>query len=580
MQFAADQAIAALPKLLKDDVDRLRAVNLVMDISGPHEDMDPATIAMFKRIQWILRTVPHDWNEPVGERPAAPAAAMPPALAQETNSHAGASGNGHTAGQPLNAEMAAAPAGKGFIMMRENKIYEEIAVGDEATIKRVLTANDLFIFARASGNLNPMHLPQNGNEASPEIVAPSMWVGALISSVLGNVLPAGTLYKSQTLKFLDRAHVGDELSVKVRVRAKQPGNLIVLDTIVTRRNGDLIAEGIAEVLAPVRKIALDDGQFPELVVARHRHFDSLIEKARKLPPLRTAVVAPEEAHALKGAIMAAELGIIDPVLTGNRSRIEAAAKAAGCNISGYELVEAESTHEAAAKAVALVLEGRAQSLMKGHLHTDELLARGRARKTADCAASGACPTSSSWTFQALSNMLLISDAAINIAPTLEEKVDITQNAIDLALALGMKQPRVGVLSAVETVTPKIPSTLDAAILSKMAERGQILGGVVDGPLAMDNAIDMEAAKTKGITSLVAGRAEILIVPNLESGNMLAKELTFIAHADSAGIVLGAKVPVILTSRADNEKARLASCAVAALYRAWQNSSAGARREAA
>ncbi|MGC2602272.1 MAG: bifunctional enoyl-CoA hydratase/phosphate acetyltransferase [Rhodomicrobium sp.] len=579
MQFAADQAIAALPKLLKDDVDRLRAVNLVMDISGPHEDMDPATIAMFKRIQWILRTVPHDWNEPVGERPAAPAA-MPPALAQETNSHAGASGNGHTAGQPLNAEMAAAPAGKGFIMMRENKIYEEIAVGDEATIQRVLTANDLFIFARASGNLNPMHLPQNGNDESPEIVAPSMWVGALISSVLGNVLPgAGTLYKSQTLKFIDRAHVGDELSVKVRVRAKQPGNLIVLDTIVTRRNGDLIAEGVAEVLAPVRKIALDDGQIPELVVARHRHFDSLIEKARKLPPLRTAVVAPEEAHALKGAIMAAELGIIDPVLTGNRSRIEAAAKAAGCNISGYELVEAESTHEAAAKAVALVLEGRAQSLMKGHLHTDEVLHE-VVKKDGGLRGQRRLSHVFVMDVPGLENMLLISDAAINIAPTLEEKVDITQNAIDLALALGMKQPRVGVLSAVETVTPKIPSTLDAAILSKMAERGQILGGVVDGPLAMDNAIDMEAAKTKGITSLVAGRAEILIVPNLESGNMLAKELTFIAHADSAGIVLGAKVPVILTSRADNEKARLASCAVAALYRAWQHSSAGARREAA
>ena len=175
---------------------------------------------------------------------------------------------------------------------------------------------------------------------------------------------------------------------------------------------------------------------------------------------------------------------------------------------------------------------------------------------------------------------MISDAAINISPTLEDKVDITQNAIDLALALGMKEPRVGVLSAVETVTPKIPSTLDAAILAKMAERGQIKGGFVDGPLAMDNAIDMEAAKTKGITSLVAGRAGILIVPNLESGNMLAKELTFIAHADSAGIVLGAKVPVILTSRADNEKARLASCAVAVLYRAWQHSRAKAHREAA
>ncbi|MGO9173446.1 MAG: bifunctional enoyl-CoA hydratase/phosphate acetyltransferase [Rhodomicrobium sp.] len=464
--------------------------------------------------------------------------------------------------------------------MRENKTYDEISVGDEATTKRVLTANDLYIFAHASGNLNPLHMPHDGDETSQEIVAPSMWLGALISSVLGNILPgAGTLYKSQSLKFLDRAHVGDELTVKVRVRAKQPGNQVELDTTVTRRNGDLIAEGIAEVLAPVRKITAEEGQVPNVLIERHRHFDGFIEKARKLEPLRTAVVAPEEPHALKGAIMAAELGIIRPILAGDRRRIEDAAKAAGCDISAYEIIEAASAQEAAAKSVALVLEGRAQSLMKGHLHTDELLHEVMKK---DGGLRGARRLSHVFVMDVpgLEHMLLISDAAINIAPTLEDKVDITQNAIDLALSLGVKQPRVGVLSAVEIVTPKIPSTLDAAILSKMAERGQISGGIVDGPLAMDNAIDMEAAKTKGITSLVAGHADILIVPNLESGNMLAKELSFIAHADSAGIVLGAKVPVILTSRADNEKARLASCAVAALYRAWQNSSAGARREAA
>ncbi len=465
-------------------------------------------------------------------------------------------------------------------MMRENKTYNEISVGDEATIKRVLNANDLYIFAHASGNLNPLHMPHDGDVASPEVVAPSMWIGALISSVLGNILPgAGTLYKSQTLKFLDRAHVGDELSVKVRVRAKQGANQIALETTVTRSNGDVLAEGVAEVLAPLQKIAFEEGEVPELLVTRHRHFDALLEKARKLEPLRTVVVAPEEAHALKGAVMAAEMGIIEPVFAGNRKRIEEAAKAAGCNIGGYEIVEAASTHEAAALSVEMILKGRAQSLMKGHLHTDELLHEVMKK---DGGLRGNRRLSHVFVMDVpgLEHLLLISDAAINIAPTLEDKVDITQNAIDLALALGMAQPRVGVLSAVETVTPKIPSTLDAAILSKMAERGQIIGGVVDGPLAMDNAIDMEAARTKGITSLVAGHADILIVPNLESGNMLAKELSFIAHAEAAGIVLGAKVPVILTSRADNEKARLASCAVAALYRAWKKSSAGGVREAA
>ena len=465
-------------------------------------------------------------------------------------------------------------------MIRENRTYDEISPGDQATIKRVLTPNDLYVFAHASGNLNPLHMPKSGNEDLPEIVAPSMWVGALISSVLGNTLPgAGTRYKSQTLRFHHRVHVGDELTITVRVHEKLPANRLALETTVRRHNGDLIADGMAEVLAPVQKFTLDYGEAPELLVTRHRHFDALIEKARTLRPLRIAVVAPEEPTALKGVILAAEMGIVEPVLVGNSHRIEVAAKAAGCDIAGYETVEAGTTHEAAARAVALILEGRAKALMKGHLHSDELL-REVVKKEGGLRGQRRLSHVFVMDVPGLEHLLLISDAAINIAPTLEDKVDITQNAIDLALSLGIKTPRVGVLSAVETVTPKIPSTLDAAILSKMAERGQIKGGVVDGPLAMDNAIDMEAAKTKGITSLVAGRAEILIVPNIESGNMLAKELSFIAHAEAAGIVLGAKVPVILTSRADNEKARLASCAVAALYRAWQRSSAGARREAA
>jgi phosphate butyryltransferase len=394
------------------------------------------------------------------------------------------------------------------------------------------------------------------------------------------VLPgAGTLYKSQSLKFLDRAHVGDELTVKVRVRAKERGNVVTLDTSVTARNGEILAEGIAEVLAPVRKVRLDDGEKPSVLVTQHRHFDALIVKARGMALLRTAVVAPEAEHALAGAILAAQEGLIEPILVGDRQKIGAAAKACGCDLSRYEIVDASTTHEAAAKSVALVHAGRADSLMKGHLHTDELLHEVLKK---DGGLRGDRRLSHVFVMDVpgLAHLLLISDAAINIAPTLEEKVDITQNAIDLALSLGMALPRVGILSAVETVTSKIPSTLDAAILSKMAERGQITGGIVDGPLAMDNAIDMEAARTKGITSPVAGQADILIVPNLEAGNMLAKELTYIAHADIAGIMLGAKAPVILTSRADNEKARLASCAVAALYRAWQVAGAHAVREAA
>jgi len=452
-------------------------------------------------------------------------------------------------------------------MAQSNKTYDELKVGDEAVIKRVCSANDLYVFAHASGNLNPLHLPES--EGSGEAVAPSMWVGALVSAVLGNLLPGpGTLYKTQSFRFLDRVHVGDELTITVRVAEKRPGNAVVLETTVTGRGGDLVADGQAEVLAPTAKIEFEGSSLPEILVARHRHFDRLLQLAHALPPLTTAVVAPEEATALGGALLGARHEIIKPILIGRPDRIRAAAKALGQDISGFELIEVASTDEAAARAVALVHEGRVQALMKGHLHTDELLHH-------IVKSNGGLRTARrlSHVFvmdvPGLEHPLFVSDAAINIAPSLEDKVDITQSAIDLALALGLEKPKVGILSAIETVSPKIPSTLDAAILSKMAERGQIRGGLVDGPLAMDNAIDIGAAKTKGITSLVAGQAEILIVPNLEAGNMLVKELSFIAHAEAAGIVLGAKVPVILTSRADNEKSRLASCAVASLYQAWK-----------
>lgn len=452
-------------------------------------------------------------------------------------------------------------------MIRENKTYDEIKVGDEAAYKRVLTAEDLYVFAHASGNLNPMHMPPDAGEGAHEVVAPSMWIGALVSAALGNTLPgAGTLYRAQSFKFLNRAHVGDELTVKVRVREKLPENALIIDTTVSGRGGDPIAEGVAEVLAPLRKVKFEDTRMPRLLVKQHRQFDQLLEKARGLPPLRTAVVAPEAEHALTGAVQAARLKIIEPILIGDPARIRKAAKAAGCKIDGFEIVEAATGNAAAAAAVALVHAGKADALMKGHLHTDELLAHVLKK---DGGLRGYQRLSHVFVMDVpgLDHLLFVSDAAINIAPTLEEKVAIIQNSIDLAASLGLKQPKVAVLSAVETPTAKIPSSLDAAILSKMAERGQIRGGIVDGPLAMDNAVDLAAARTKGITSEVAGRADILIAPNLEAGNILAKELTFIAHAEAAGIAIGAKVPVILTSRSDSEKARTVSCAIAALHHA-------------
>ncbi|HEY1472602.1 MAG TPA: bifunctional enoyl-CoA hydratase/phosphate acetyltransferase [Pseudolabrys sp.] len=460
--------------------------------------------------------------------------------------------------------------------MRENKLYDELRVGDTASIKRVCTANDLYIFAQASGNLNPLHMPAEDRDGSSEAIAPSMWVGALVSAVLGNILPgAGTLYKSQDFKFVDRVHLGDELTVTVTVRDKLPGGRVTLDTVVIGRGGHKIAEGVAEVLAPTLKVCFDDHLVPALVVQCHRHFDRLLDACAGLEPMVTAVAVPEDKTSLGGALLAARHGLIRPILIGSAKTIAQVAKEIGADLSGVEIHDVPDEDAAAAATVEFARLGKADAIMKGHLHTDALLHHVVKRE-------GGLRTMRSLSHvfvmdvPGLDHLLIVSDAAINIAPDLEAKVDITQGAIDVALALGVDKPKVGILSAVETVNPRISSTIDAAVLSKMAERGQIKGGIVDGPLAMDNAIDVEAARSKGITSLVAGRADILIVPNLESGNMLAKELSFVAHAEAAGLALGASVPIILTSRADGEKARLASCAIAVLYRAWR---AGGRTRA-
>ena len=295
----------------------------------------------------------------------------------------------------------------------------------------------------------------------------------------------------------------------------------------------------------------------------HEKYRRLIEAAKTVKPVTVAVAHPCDESSLSGAVDAAKLGLIKPILVGPKAKIEAVAKQFKLDISGYELVDAPHSHAAAAKAVELVAQGKAEALMKGSLHTDELMAEvvkkdtglRTARRISHCFVMDV---------PSHPNALIISDAAVNIAPTLEDKVDIVQNAIDLARALRFPEVRVAILSAMETVNPKVPSTVEAAALCKMADRGQITGGILDGPLALDNAISPEAAEIKKIVSPVAGRANVLIVPDLEAGNMLAKSLSFLAGADCAGVVLGAKVPVILTSRADSVIARLASCAVAVL----------------
>ena len=292
-------------------------------------------------------------------------------------------------------------------------------------------------------------------------------------------------------------------------------------------------------------------------------YEQLLALCSGLAPATTAVAHPCEASALTGALDAARLRLIQPILVGPAAKIAAVAKECGLALDGVRVVDVPHSHAAAARAVELVRAGEAEVLMKGSLHTDELMSA-VVSKELGLRTGRRISHVFLMDVPTYPKVLIITDGAINIAPTLEDKVDIVQNAIDLARSLDVALPKVAILSAVETVTSKIPSTIDAAALCKMAERGQITGGLLDGPLAFDNAISREAAKTKGITSEVAGDPDILLAPDLEAGNILAKQLTFLANADSAGLVLGARVPIILTSRADSVRSRIASCAVAML----------------
>ena len=303
---------------------------------------------------------------------------------------------------------------------------------------------------------------------------------------------------------------------------------------------------------------------------QHEKYERLIARCKALAPAPCAVAYPCDESSLRGAVEAGQMGLLTPILVGPKVRIEALARQFGIDLTGLEVVDALDADSAAGTAVRLAREGKAEMLMKGSLHTDELMAAVVRRETG-LRTSRRISHCFIMDVPAIDRVVIITDAAVNIFPTLEDKLHITQNAIDLAHALGLECPKVAILSAMETINPKVPSTIEAAALCKMAERGQITGGLLDGPFALDNAIDLGAARIKKISSPVAGQADILVVPDLEAGNMLAKSLSFMADADSAGIVLGARVPVILTSRADTVQARLASCAVAALV-------AKARRE--
>ena len=450
----------------------------------------------------------------------------------------------------------------------ENRPFSELKVGDSVSITRTITLDDLRLFAAATGDANPSMLDPKFADSSiyREVIANGMWSGAILVNLLGSQLPGlGTILVDQNLRFLRPIMVGDTATFKVTVERKyERTHHVLFDAEVILENGLRSITGTLEVLAPKEKIIRPRVSVPEVFLSnRDERFQAFLAEAKGLEPVLTAVAHPCDRESLKGAILAAEHGLIQPILVGPTAKLHRIATEAGLNISPYRIVDAAYSQESARIAVELVRKGEAEAIMKGSLHTDELMS---AVVDRECGLRTARRLSHVFRMEVetYAKPLLITDAAINIHPDLEAKVDIIQNAIDLAHVLGIAEPRVAILSAVETINPKIQSTLDAAALCKMADRRQITGGVLDGPLAFDNAISADAARTKGIKSPVSGLADILMVPDLESGNMLAKQLEYLASAVPAGIVLGAKVPIILTSRADNAETRMASCVIAVL----------------
>ncbi|MDP3131624.1 MAG: bifunctional enoyl-CoA hydratase/phosphate acetyltransferase [Burkholderiaceae bacterium] len=449
----------------------------------------------------------------------------------------------------------------------ENITYDELSIGQSARLLRTLTLADIQAFAAVSGDTNPAHL--NAEYANDTlfhgVIAHGMWGGALISALLGTQFPGpGTIYLEQVLHFTKPVRIGDTLAVMATVVSKDDAKKRVeLDCLVTNQKGDRVLHGTARVLAPTQKVRLPKPNLPEIkLFDPEARYKELLARGNDIAAARCAVVHPCDIESLTGAMDAARHGLIVPVLIGPATRIQFLAKEADLDLTNVEIVSVPHSHAAADKAAELAANGDVEMIMKGSLHTDELIHAVLALP----ALRTERRMSHVFRFDVplYPKPLLITDAALNIRPSLSEKRDIIQNAIDFCRVLGVEQPKVAILSAVETVNPAIPSTIDAAALCKMADRGQIKGGLLDGPLAFDNAISAHAAQIKGIASCVAGDADILSVPDLESGNMLAKQLEYLAGGTGSGLVLGARVPIALTSRADGPRARVASALLALL----------------
>jgi phosphotransacetylase/acyl dehydratase len=443
-----------------------------------------------------------------------------------------------------------------------NQTFDEIEVGASASVRHALSSTDVEALAVAAGDVDGFHLDarDNGDRLSVQAAA----AVALLAGVVNRKLPGpGSRIVGSTMRYAGRLSAGDALTATVTVAVKDASGVLRLAARCTNQDGIAVAEGDLLIEAPLERIRYTNVATPDVVLRHNDGFAPLFARCRSLPAVRCAIVHPCDDGSLRGTIEATRLGLIEPVLVGPERRIRALAAAEGIDLASIPLVAVEHSHAAAERAVALARNGEVEALMKGSLHTDELM---EAAVSSDRGLRTGRRMSHVFAMDVPSypRLLFITDAAINIAPDLDVKADICRNAIDLARLLGIDTPKVAILSAVETVNPNLPGTIDAAALCKMADRGQINGGVLDGPLAFDNAISADAARTKGIVSAVAGQADILLVPGLESGNMLAKQLQYLAGAESAGIVLGARVPIALTSRADSVRSRLASTAIVKL----------------
>ncbi len=447
-----------------------------------------------------------------------------------------------------------------------NVTFDELKVGMSASTDQMLTQTHIDLLALGSGDVDTFHLKDSvpGEKSGAEITE-AAGASTFLSVLIGSRLPGpGSRIMRKDMTFDGYIAVGDMITATIAVKKKQTaGSVVVFDGSCVNQRGERLVSGTITVAAPTKRISYSELAPPKIAMRRGDAFIDIFKACEKISPVPCAVIHPCDRDSLVGALEAAMRGFIEPILIAPRAKLFDLAAKEGIDISPYRFIDVPHSHAAAEKGVQLAQMDEAHALMKGSLHTDEVMGAVVA-STSGMRTPRRVSHVLVLDVPAYSRMLLLTDAAINIYPNLEDKTDIVQNAIELAQILGIETPKVAILSAVETVTSKIKSTLDAAALCKMAGRGQIRGGILDGPLAFDNAISKEAARVKGITSPVSGEADILLVPDLEAGNMLYKQLTYLAGAESAGIVLGAKVPIILTSRADSVRTRLASAAVMAL----------------